>query len=228
MCVWIDDTSSYAWFLLAKEFGSTSAIEAVARAEKQLPIAQQNLSLLQIADMYFKGDELPQDKGEAERWLRIAANRGDPQAQVRLAATLIGHPTPEYDEAFKLCTEAARTGNPAAEYCLGQLYQKGLGTSKNPAEALKWFEAAATQGHLQATESAALMLANGDAGKQDPGKAFIYLFVLIANGDQSAVPQAVKLKAAMSKKEWKKVEEKLRQSGFDPFKVEAALAKGPA
>ena len=223
----IDDAAAYAWFTLAKENGSVVANDAVARDEKELPAAVQNLGLLHIADMYLKGEELPKNPGEAQRWIRMAAERGDSEAQMRLAAMLVSQEKPEYAEAYTWCDKAAKTGNAAGQYCLGKFYEQGLGIPKDSSKALARYELAASNNYMPAIEAAARMLATGQAGKQDRPKAFLYFIVLALDGNKDAVREAAKLRVAMTKKEWKTASEDLRHRGLDPVKVETLLANVP-
>ena len=51
-----------------------------------------------------------------------------------------------YDEAFQLDLRAAKAGNPLARTHLGWYYENGFGTSRDIAEAIKWYSEAAEQG----------------------------------------------------------------------------------
>jgi len=221
----VDDAAAYAWFKLAEQNGSASAKEAVARSEKELPGFQQNLGLLHIADMYLKGEELPQNIVEAERWMQIVAERGDSVTQVRLARTFEQQEQPDYEKAFLWCKRSAQIGNDDARYYLADLYRKGLGTAKNPTEALNLFQLAAAHRHFASMEAAAEMLLTGEGGKQDLQQAFVYFIILAANGDRNAPERALTAKSQMNPKQWKKTQDRLKRSGFDPKKVEIALEK---
>ena len=51
-----------------------------------------------------------------------------------------------YSQAFQLYGQAARLGDPQAQFILGSMYHRGLGTEKNDKEAFKWLLRAAEQG----------------------------------------------------------------------------------
>jgi TPR repeat protein len=58
-----------------------------ANAQKLLrPLGDQGVALAQyrLAEMYLKGEGVPQDFAEAVKWYRLAANRGDVSAQYKL------------------------------------------------------------------------------------------------------------------------------------------------
>jgi TPR repeat protein len=58
-----------------------------------------------------------------------------------------------YTRAADGYRRAARDGDVGAQYRLGQLYERGLGVSKDPDEAAKWYRKAAEQGHDRAKEA---------------------------------------------------------------------------
>ncbi|WP_417431958.1 tetratricopeptide repeat protein [Kiloniella sp.] len=54
----------------------------------------------------------------------------------------------DYNTAFSLYLPLAEEENQEAQYALGQMYSKGLGTEQNVKTAASWYEKAADQGHL--------------------------------------------------------------------------------
>ncbi|WP_179188723.1 tetratricopeptide repeat protein [Kiloniella majae] len=54
----------------------------------------------------------------------------------------------DYNTAFSLYLPLAEQGNQEAQYALGQMYSKGLGTEQDVTTAASWYEKAADQGHL--------------------------------------------------------------------------------
>ncbi len=54
----------------------------------------------------------------------------------------------DYNTAFNLYLPLAEQGDQEAQYALGQMYSKGLGTEQDVATAAIWYEKAADQGHL--------------------------------------------------------------------------------
>jgi hypothetical protein len=51
------------------------------------------------------------------------------------------------DEAFKLCRTAAMKGYAQAQHDVACMYRDGTGTAAVRSEAVRWFKAAAAQGH---------------------------------------------------------------------------------
>ena len=82
--------------------------------------------------------------------LRTAAERGDAQAQFRLALryeTGTGVPK-DMGEAMKWHRKAAEQGDVSAQFYLGTLYEEGKGVARDHAKAVKWYRLAAEQGSL--------------------------------------------------------------------------------
>ena len=61
------------------------------------------------------------------------------------------------EKARRYLEAAAREGECTAEYCLGVLHAKGIGTQTNLVEAANWYEKAAKQGHAKARERLAAL-----------------------------------------------------------------------
>ena len=82
---------------------------------------------------YLKGDGVEKDPVKAARWFRIAAEKGNNEAQFNLAVMYrkgVGVAT-DLKEAVKWYKNAALQGDVRAQSNLGVMYEKGLGTSKN-------------------------------------------------------------------------------------------------
>jgi len=60
---------------------------------------------------------------------------------------------------------AAKMGDVKAQYILGSLYQIGRGTCKNKAEAVKWYQIAAAQGHVFAQQQLVALSASDEIGE---------------------------------------------------------------
>jgi uncharacterized protein len=186
----IDDARAYAWFLLAEDNSSESAKNAVQRAEKELGPTILSVGINDVAEMFFKGDELNRDPKEGVRWLRKAAGNGDVRSQLVLAGTLMDgiFLPPDFVEAREWCEAALKQKSATAAFCLGDIYRKGLGTPRDPTRALTLLRQAADSGDRHAMVEAADMLASGEAGKIDRQESFVYLIRATLGGEQSAQP----------------------------------------
>jgi hypothetical protein len=56
-------------------------------------------------------------------------------------------------ESLENTMNAAKQGDPEAQYRLGTMYSKGVGVRKDTAEAMKWYRRAASRGHAKAREN---------------------------------------------------------------------------
>jgi TPR repeat protein len=81
-------------------------------------------------------------------WYRLAAERGHPGAQSRLAMMYdSGQGVPQdYKEAAKWYRVVAELRNPSAQYRLGVMYSKGEGVSQDYIQAHMWFSLATASG----------------------------------------------------------------------------------
>jgi len=95
----------------------------------------------------FERHGVPQESGEAVKWLREAAEQDDPAAQFNLGMLYeTGQGVPQnYAEAVKWYRESAEHGYPAAQFNLGVFYERGQVVPQNFEEAVKWYLAAAEQ-----------------------------------------------------------------------------------
>ena len=97
-----------------------------------------------------------------------AADLGSHLAQARLGGLHLtgkaGVPR-DFDKALSLLREAADHNVAVAQTDLGSMYEKGLGVPGNFAEALFWYERAASAGHIAAHGDAARILTGSGYGK---------------------------------------------------------------
>lgn len=84
--------------------------------------------------------------------------------EARLAAGANG-------EGADLVMEAARAGQPAAQYRLAKLYERGTGVEGDIAEARRWTERAAEGGNVKAMHDLAVYYAEGEGGAQSYASA---------------------------------------------------------
>jgi len=84
--------------------------------------------------------------------LQAAADKGDPVAQLELAADYAhGTGVPQdYAKAADYLRRAAEQGNTEAEMALGSYYGRGRGVPKNMGLAIQWYRKAADQGNAVA------------------------------------------------------------------------------
>jgi len=74
-------------------------------------------------------------------------------------------------EALKEFKEAANLNDPTAQFIVGEMYEKGLGTAKNEQKALEWYKKSARNGDMFAMHRIGLIYKNGKTVTQDFEKA---------------------------------------------------------
>ena len=126
------------------------AIAACGRLAAQGDIvAQYNLGL-----MYFAGQGVPQDYGQAAKWFRKAAERGDAPAQYSLGLIYQAGQGVGRDalEAAMWYRKAAEQGYVYAQSILGFMYGDGEGVPTDYVEAYLWLSLAAAAGDGDASD----------------------------------------------------------------------------
>lgn len=88
--------------------------------------------------------------------------------------------------AFESCRRDAQKGDPKAEGLLGLMYEKGAGTEKNHAEALRWLEKGARKGDADAQNNLGFLYFQGQGVTQDYAVALKWFKKAAAQGLASA------------------------------------------
>ena len=86
-----------------------------------------------------------------------------------------------YATALKLWLPLAEQGHAAAQFNVAVLYEKGLGTAVDHAEAARWYLKAARQGDPDAQYSVALLYETGSGLAKDAGEARKWYAEVLAN-----------------------------------------------
>ena len=99
--------------------------------------------------MYVTGHGVTQDYQEALKWWKLAAERGNSNAQYNRGVMYRdGHGvTQDYKEAVKWFRLAADQGFAEAQFNLGTMYVAGRGVIQDDASAHMWFNLASSAGH---------------------------------------------------------------------------------
>ena len=138
--------------------------EAKAKAEKGDVSAEYRVGLC-----YATGRGVSEDKGEAMKWLRKAAELGQPNGQYLLG--LFYSKDKNYPEALKWYRKAAEQGEVDGQMELARGYFSGRWTTNDYGEALKWLRKAANQGHAEAQFSLGVFYENGYGVGKDLAEA---------------------------------------------------------
>lgn len=223
----IDDAMAYAWFFLAREAGDQLGTEAAVRAESELKPETMIQGLANIARQFDSGEVLAVDQERAARWWLLAAQRGNQDAKVAIAGKYLNGQgvNQDYAAAKRWCESALkedksdRLYDPRAAYCLGIIYDRGLGVAKELKTAREWYERSAAAGNIVGSRRLAQMCADGEGGKQDKVKAALILIDLVRHGDKDSIPKLTELGRKFDKKEWEPVQKQLRAKKIDPATI---------
>jgi len=99
----------------------------------------------ELARMHKHGNGVEADEAKAKQLFRVAADRGQADAQNELAILLEDDDSPK--EAFELFKRAADQGLTMAEYNLAGSFEDGKGVEADAVAAKRWFARAAAKGH---------------------------------------------------------------------------------
>ena len=131
----------------------------------------------QKGNQYNEGKEGVQNKAEAVKWWRRAADSSYADAQYSLGDAYDKGEGVLQDkaEAIKWYRRAAEGGVAGAQYKMGVAYNTGVGAPQNKVEAVKWWLRAAAQGATRAQYSLAAIYYEGAIGvPQSNQEAYIW------------------------------------------------------
>src|SRR5713226_860800 len=139
--------------------------------------------------MYFHGQGVPQDYGEALRLYRKATDQGCAKAQFNLGSAYFhGQGVPQdYGEALRWYRKAADQGDAMAQDALGLMYYHGEGVPQDRAEAVRRYRKAADQGYAKAQYNLGYMYYYGRGVPQDYAEAVRWYRKAADQGDEYAL-----------------------------------------
>lgn len=134
---------------------------------------------LALAKMYLYGMGTPKNTPEAVNWLRkVTDGRFDPSSDGM-------HFDPKEPQVMNEKVEAA--------FMLARIHERGIGTPRNPAEAIKWYGKAAEFGFVPARNILGQAWVNGYGGAHDARKGLDYLQAAAQEGFVTAQYNLAKL-----------------------------------
>ena len=148
-----------------------------------------------------RGVEFAKRPRRCRNWLRLAAEKGNPDAQLALGRIYEHgeHIPPNHSEAVKWYTLAAEQGNPLAQWRLGLFHYAGYGeVPKHYRKARYWLEHSARQGFAQAQGRLGWMFFTGEAGEKDLVKAYAWMSLGAFGGDQGSFGWKDRIKTQMT------------------------------
>ncbi|PCJ07316.1 MAG: hypothetical protein COB16_11560 [Rhodobacteraceae bacterium] len=130
-----------------------------------------------------------QNQKAALRWLRAAAEQGDPRHIFDLGKALEQGADGSQDatSAAKAYQQAADLGHADAAVSLGVLYQNGTGVAQNYTRALELYQGPAAEGHARAQNNLGLLYVRGTGVTLD----YIRAATLFAEAAEQGLPTAM-------------------------------------
>ena len=152
--------------------------EKIAELHREFPKAFPDAAADQekAAKGYFEKASVfaaKKEYAEAVKWLRKAADLGEPNAQYNLGICYYNGQgvKQDFEEAVKWLKKAAGQGVVFAQYNLGVCYYGGQGVKQDFEEAVKWFRLAADQEFPAAQYNLGLCYATGKGVRKDRSEA---------------------------------------------------------
>jgi hypothetical protein len=146
--------------------------------EYELGYANQGLmrSQLYVADAYDRGFQVAQNKPEAVKWYRKAAERRSTKAMYQLGEHLIAGDGASKDaaEGFVWIQRAAFVEYPPAEYRMTSLLCQGIGTTVNCPKGLDYLKKSAQEYYVPAMRELAMRQTIGDGVARDLVSAYVW------------------------------------------------------
>lgn len=146
---------------------------------------------LSIGVSLFLGKGVPKDLVMAARYIRMAADQGNADAQNLLGTMFKAGEGVEKDnhEAAKLFRKAANNGHAEAQNNLGMLYTSGHGVPQDYLESIKWYRLSANQGSPNAQHNLGVAFNHGLGVSKNHIVAYALFNLASANktGDDRAV-----------------------------------------
>jgi localization factor PodJL len=134
---------------------------------------------------YLNGTHTAKNPVQAARWLRLAAQGGEPNAQYWYGTLFergLGVKS-DSDLAFQWYKSAAIQGNRRAIYNVAIAYAVGRGTARDMTLAADWFKRAADLGYVDAEYNLAVLYERGDGVPQSLSDAYKWYAIAAASGD---------------------------------------------
>ena len=155
------------------------------------PLAEQGDAQAQITMgiMYLEGGAVTKDYRKAVQWFRLAADRGNAEAQGFLGGIFHdgGNGVPQNrKEAAKWYRLAADQGDADAQVDLGKLYYDGDGITQDYKEAAKWFRSAADKGNSDGQMRLGFMYSKGEGVARDYREAMKWYRLAADQGNADA------------------------------------------
>ncbi|HUB87782.1 MAG TPA: hypothetical protein VMB22_07810 [Verrucomicrobiae bacterium] len=166
--------------------------------------AQNSLGVL-----YIQGLGTKKDVNEASRWFQQSAEQGYAEGENNYGLLMFA--AQRYGEAGQWFEKAADQGLAAAQQNLAQMYQNGVGFSRDLGEALLWYTRAANQGNGQALFALGKLYYDGQGVKADHVEAYKFFKLAGLAGIPDAESALTNCAATMSQEQINDAENEVKQ-----------------
>jgi len=206
-----DQAQALHWYELAARAGDPYGAYAFARAIEVSPQATARAAeMLQVYRTAAEQGHLPaairygvlltdgrggrKDPGEAQRFLRHAADSGYPEAAMALGDVSVSLVMSARGEAARAAatsaiawyTAAANAGIAEAQFKLANALFSGAGLDRDLPKAEQWYSRAARQGLAEAQYVLGIWKAGGVASTKDPVEGYMWLLLADRQGNTNA------------------------------------------
>jgi hypothetical protein len=123
----------------------------------------------EIAIYYFDGKKIPKDITKAKLWFKKAAENGFVISQENLGA--IYFEEKDFNNALIWYTKASNNNHSRAQFVLGFMHRKGIGTKKSRKKAKSWWKKSCKLGYAESCEEIKKMNAFGNALLNSAGQS---------------------------------------------------------
>jgi len=144
---------------------------------KNLADLGSSLAMVYIGDAYANGRGLERDVNVGVNWYIRAADHGSTEAAHRLA--FYHYHMKRFNDSIEILRRLSDQGFSPATYCLGLFCYHGVGVEKSLPLAMKFWELAASRGHLLAARKISFVLRSGVYGLLGVMKGIVKMFFLI-------------------------------------------------
>lgn len=188
--------------------------------------AGQPESMLRAAEYYIEGKGTKKDVPRGLGILEKAAEEGNAQAHLMLAANILQSEKPDTVSGYKHLLAAANGGMAAAQNELGALHERGTGVDQSYEKAAQFYALAAQQGHASATLALARFHAAGAATEVNRPRAWALGKIAGDRGEGNAAKFLETLEKEFSKEQLAGAKAELEKMTSDK-PVEKPAEKSP-
>jgi len=157
--------------------------EAIRYYLQAYELGEKNFAPMKLAEFYALGKGTQENFVESDKWLRIAANNGNAQAQDMVGDVYyygMGV-TKNLQESAKWYLKSAEQGHSDAQFKIALAYLDGEGIPQNNSQGLLWLRKAADNNHPDAQDALAIIYGFGKNGVQKDEKEFVKWALKAAN-----------------------------------------------